>query len=112
MGKDFWHSHLQSLSSPLTPPTLFPPPPLLPCSSVNTGTSYKGSGFTPQNPPNPPPHSLPQVSSPRRTLFLSLCQTYWDWEEHGSRGKQKTQIQGCQALKHIHILLALCLINV
>lgn len=54
MGKDSWPFHLGSQLTP-QPQALFSLLPSSPSAlSVNTGTSYTGSGFTPQNPPPAP----------------------------------------------------------
>ena len=106
MGKDFWLSHLQSLSSPLNP-SCVPATPLLPFTSVNTGTSYKGSGFTLQNPPPQPPHPQPQVPSLRRTHcllpsfpdLLGWGGACFQWEDRSKDARPS----------NIHIFLALCL---
>lgn len=82
-------SAFPSPEPPWTPTrtTLFPPP-LLPSSSVNTGTSCTGSGFTPQS-PHPQVAPLPKKSpdgriqpSPasQRPASLGWGQAWFQWE--------------------------------
>lgn len=83
MGKNSWTSHLQGLSSCPTPSVQLYP--LLPFSSVNTGTSCTGSGFTPQN-PQPQVPSLPEMDPdvgiclPCFPALLGLEQAWFQWE--------------------------------
>lgn len=51
VGKDSWPPRLQRLSRPPQGQALFSPLPSSPSAlSVNTGTSYTGSGFALQSP--------------------------------------------------------------
>lgn len=103
VGTNSWPSLSRGSADP-RPTTLFPPPASPPALSTQELAAQEVVSLL----TTLTPRSLLSLRCPPRVGFspplLPSSQPHWDWDRHGS---SRTQIQGCQALKHTHIPPAL-----